>query len=107
MIVSPFHSIVYQVFTACETASKSPNRPSKPGAYESGGKASFGSAPDKPHSKAGFDCDHKFVALRLNKSNASTIRVMMTYIQSRSSAKAKTENATRATGVAMRIRMPN
>ena len=83
------------------------NPPQQAGAYERGGKASFGSAQDKPHSDAGFDCDHKFVALRLNKSNASTIKVMTTYIQSRSSAKAKTEKATRATGVAMRIRMPN
>jgi hypothetical protein len=63
----------------------------------------------KPHAPpmGGANCDHKFVALRLNKSKASTIKVMMTYIQSRSSAKAKTENATRATGVAMRIKIPS
>jgi hypothetical protein len=105
MIVSPFHSIVYQVFPACGR-DKSPSRSGKPG-YESDAKPPFGSAQDKPHSTMGGDCDYKFVALRLNKSSASTIKVTTTYIQSRSSAKAKTENATRATGVAMRIRIPN
>jgi hypothetical protein len=101
MIVSPFQSIVYQVFPACASAegqlgtlSMDSNRPGKPGLMIAV------ASPRTPK-------DHKFVALRLNKSNASTIKVTMTYIQSRSSAKAKTENATRATGVAIRIKIPS
>src|ERR1700722_9748773 len=84
MIVSPFQSIVYQLFPACGGSTR-PRRRVR-------------------HIAA---CRHKFVALRLNKSSASTIKVTTTYIQSRSSAKANTENATRATGVAIRIRIPS
>lgn len=52
------------------------------------------------------DADYQCVPKTLNRSSASTIRVMITYLPSRSRAKAWAENATRTIGVAIRSSKP-